>query len=235
MNISRAPGPCRTALLATLAGALAVILLTVTAKAQAVTPQVTPRPALPALPQPALPQPAPAQPALASPEAKPEQAPRQSTLDKLFERLKSAGDAEEAKGIERQITRRWARSASDTADLLMSRAQEAAKTSNFPLAVELLDRIIVLEPDWAEGWNQRANVFFRMEDHVRAALDVAEALKREPRHFGALAGLAQMLKLQGADRSALKAYRRAYDIHPFLPGIKDQIDKLSPDAEGRDA
>ncbi len=167
--------------------------------------------------------------------ASPEQAPRQSTLDKLFERLKSAKDVEEAKGIERQITRRWARSTSDTADLLMTRAQQAARTSNFPLAVELLDRIIVLEPDWAEGWNQRANVFFRMEDHARAVVDVAEALKREPRHFGALAGLAQMLKLQGADKGALKAYQRAYDIHPFLPGIKDQIDRLKPDAEGRDA
>jgi tetratricopeptide (TPR) repeat protein len=203
--------------LATLLGTGAVWLMPIHASAQVAAP-------------PSAPLTAPAQ-----STDKPEQAPRQSTLDKLFERLKSARDAEEAKGIERQIARRWARSTSDTADLLMSRAQEAARKSNFPLAVELLDRIIVLEPDWAEGWNQRANVFFRMEDHARAVLDVAEALKREPRHFGALAGLAQMLKLQGADKSALKAFRRTYDIHPFLPGIKDQIDKLSPDTEGRDA
>jgi tetratricopeptide (TPR) repeat protein len=167
--------------------------------------------------------------------AQTQRAPNQPALDKLFERLKSVKDADEAKGIERQITRNWARSGSDTADLLMSRAQEAAKARNFALSVELLDRVIALQPDWAEGWNQRANVFFRMEDHVRAALDVAETLKREPRHFGALVGLGQMLRAQGAEKSALKAYRRAYELHPFLTGVKAQIDKLSPDAEGRDA
>jgi tetratricopeptide (TPR) repeat protein len=179
-------------------------------------------------------------PVLAQPASRPVTAPaepvkRQPLIDQLFEKLKSAGDAEEARGLERQITRRWGRSGSDTVDLLMTRAQEAARKRDFPLALEVLDRIIVLQPDWAEGWNQRANVFFRMEDHQRAALDVAEALKREPRHFGALAGLGQILKAQGLDKAALQALRAAQAIHPHLNGLKEQIDRLSAANDGRDA
>src|SRR5262245_28790566 len=72
------------------------------------------------------------------PEAPP---PRSApvTLDRLFERLAAAKTPEEAKGIANLIQRRWARSGSDTADLLMTRAQDALKARELPLAIELLD------------------------------------------------------------------------------------------------
>lgn len=158
---------------------------------------------------------------------------RQS-LEQLFDRLAAAATPEEGKGIARLIQRRWARSGSDTADLLMSRAQEAIKTGDHPLAIEILDRLIAIEPTWAEGWNQRANVFFLMEDPVRAMLDIGEALKREPRHFGALGGLASILRQQGEEKLALKAYRQAMAIYPQMEGLKEQVDSLSLQFDGRD-
>lgn len=171
---------------------------------------------------PALPAPAPSR----SPAA---------TLDRLFERLAAAKTAEEAKGIARLIQRRWARSGSDTADLLMSRAQEAMQAKELDLAIELLDRIISIEPNWAEAWNQRANALFLAGDPIRSMYDIGEALKREPRHYGAMMGLGTILRQQGDDKRAMVAYRKALEIYPQFEAIKDAIEALKMEVDGRDA
>lgn len=158
-----------------------------------------------------------------------------ATLDRLFERLAAAKTPEEAKGVANLIQRRWARSGSDTADLLMSRAQEAMRAKELDLAIELLDRIISLEPNWAEGWNQRANALFLVGDSIRSMLDIGEALKREPRHYGAMMGLGTILRQQGDDKRALVAYRRALEIYPLFDAIKDAVDSLTLEVDGRDA
>jgi len=167
------------------------------------------------------------------PEAPPPRSP--VTLDKLFERLAAAKTPEEAKGIANLIQRRWARSGSDTADLLMTRAQDALKARELPLAIELLDRVITLEPDWAEGWNQRANALFLAGDPIRSLLDIAETLKREPRHYGAMMGLGTILRQQGDDKRAMVAYRRALEVYPQLDAVKDAVESLKLEVDGRDA
>lgn len=158
---------------------------------------------------------------------------RQS-MDQLFERLAAAKTPEEAKGVAGLIQRRWSRSGSDTADLLMSRAQTALKANEHALAIEILDRLVVIEPNWAETWNQRANAFFLMEDPLRALFDIGETLKREPRHFGALGGLATIMRQQGNEKRALEAYRKAFALHPQMDGLKEQIEGLARQIDGRD-
>lgn len=158
---------------------------------------------------------------------------RQS-MDQLFERLAAATSADEAKGIAGLIQRRWARSGSDTADLLMNRAQAALKAREHALAIEILDRLVAIEPNWAESWNQRANAFFLMEDPLRALIDIGETLKREPRHFGALGGLASIMRQQGNEKLALEAYRKAYALYPQMDGLKEQVDGLARKLDGRD-
>jgi len=158
-----------------------------------------------------------------------------ATLDKLFERLAAATSPEEAKGIANLIQRRWARSGSSTADLLMTRAQTAMKEKRLELAIELLDRVISLEPDWAEGWNQRANALFLVGDPIRSMLDIGETLKREPRHYGAMMGLGTILRQQGDDKRAMVAYRRALEIYPQLEPVKNAVDSLKTEVDGRDA
>jgi tetratricopeptide (TPR) repeat protein len=168
------------------------------------------------------------------PEAPPPRSPA-ATLDRLFERLAAAKSSEEAKGIANLIQRRWARSGSDTADLLMTRAQDALKARELPLAIELLDRVVTLEPDWAEGWNQRANALFLSGDPIRSMLDIAETLKREPRHYGAMMGLGTILRQQGDDKRAMVAYRRALVVYPQLEAVKDAVEALKLEVDGRDA
>ncbi len=158
-----------------------------------------------------------------------------ATLDRLFERLAAAKTAEEARGVANLIQRRWSRSGSDTADLLMTRAQTALRAKQTEIAIELLDRVVSLEPDWAEGWNQRASALFLAGDPIRSMLDIGEVLKREPRHYGAMMGLGTILRQQGDDKRAMVAYRRALEIYPQMEAIKNAVDALKTEVDGRDA
>ena len=156
------------------------------------------------------------------------------SLDRLYERLAAAGDEEEAAGIARLIERRWSRSGSPTADLLMARAVVAVAERDTALAVELLDRVVALSPNWAEAWNKRSTVFFMMGDNERAAADIQRALALDPRNYDAWAGLATLFREKDDDKHALEAYRHALAIHPFMPKVKDIADKLAPGVDGRD-
>lgn len=175
-----------------------------------------------------------------SPQAEATDAPKPAEpsrgLDQLFERLAKATAPDEAKGIANLIERRWQRSGSDTADLLMARALTVMQKNaqDLPLAIELLDRVIFLEPKWAEAWNKRATAFYMLGDNQRAMLDVREALVREPRHFGALSGMGILLEAAGDKKGALEVFRKVIEIHPYLGNVKETIEKLIPDAEGRD-
>jgi tetratricopeptide (TPR) repeat protein len=158
---------------------------------------------------------------------------RPSTLDDLFARLAAAGDENEAKGIENLIERRFARSGSDTADLLMSRAVQALEGKDAPLAIELLDRVTQLRPNWSEAWHRRAAAFYMMEDPADAMADLHKALTAEPRHFAAWAALGHVYMASGDKRRALEAYRKALALHPFLEDAKKVIDRITPEIEGR--
>lgn len=161
-------------------------------------------------------------------------AAKPSPLDELFARLAKATDEDEASGIANLIERRFSRSGSDTADLLMSRAGEALVGDDGALAVELLDRVTQLRPDWAEAWSRRAVAFYRLEDPVRAIQDLEEALVHEPRHFGAWVALGHMEMAAGEKRLALLAYRRALAIYPLLKDARTMVDRLAPEIDGQD-
>jgi tetratricopeptide (TPR) repeat protein len=175
----------------------------------------------------------------ADPKFKPGPVVREATqrakiLDELFQRLAVTTDADEGKGIAGAIERVWLRSGSDTADLLMSRAVTAVQAKDLPLALELLDKVVAIEPDWGEGWNKRATVRFMSSDINGAMADIDRVLKLEPRHFGALSGMGFILEREGLDKRALEVFRHVLTIYPGLPDIKRIVDKLAPEVEGRD-
>lgn len=160
-------------------------------------------------------------------------APRPSTLDDLFERLGKAESEREAEGISSLIERRFARSGSDTADLLLSRAAEAFGSKDLALSVELLDRVVTLQPNWAEAWYKRATVFYQLDDPVAAMADLHRVLKLEPRHFNAWTGLGHILMASDDKARALEAYRRALKINPQLSAVQTIVTRLAPDVDGQ--
>jgi tetratricopeptide (TPR) repeat protein len=152
----------------------------------------------------------------------------------LLGALKAAPDEESAKIVEQRIMALWLVSGSDTADLLMARSKAAIDGQDFDLALRLLDSIVELRPDFAEAWNRRATVYFLKKDYGRALQDLQQVLAREPRHFGALAGLGMILQEFGEDKRALEIFRRALDVNPHLARIPELVKSLSEKVDGRD-
>jgi len=155
-------------------------------------------------------------------------------LDFLFGALKAAPDEASAKAVEARIWAVWMATPSDTAALLMTRAKAAMDGKNTEVALKQLDAVVKLRPDYVEGWNRRATVYYLQNDYTRAMEDIRQVLIREPRHFGALAGLGMILQETGDDRHALEAFRKALAINPHIERVPDLVKTLTEKVEGRD-
>lgn len=164
----------------------------------------------------------------------PKKRPFSEDLNFLFGALKVAPDDVSAKAIEQRIWAQWVVSSSDTTNLLMTRVVAAVEAKDTDLAIKLLDGIVKIRPDYIEAWNRRATLYYMKHDYGRALADIREVLKREPRHFGALAGLGLILQDIGDDKQALEVYRRALAVYPRLQRIPDVVKKLKEEVEGRD-
>ena len=154
-------------------------------------------------------------------------------LDFLFGALKAAPDDVTAKAIEERIWAVWTVSRSDTANLLMTRVKTAIEAKDLDLAIKLLDSIVKVKSDYVEAWNRRATIYYMKKDYGRALADIREVLKREPRHFGALAGLGLIMQDVGDNKHALEVYRRALELYPRMERIPDLVKTLQEKVEGR--
>jgi len=164
---------------------------------------------------------------------RPQKGDRTRNLDFLFGALKAAPDADSAKLVEGRIWALWLASGSDTANLLMSRVKAATDTNELDLALQLLDSVVKLKPDYVEAWNRRATIHYMRKEFGESLDDIRQVLSREPRHFGAMSGLGMILQEFGEDKQALDVFRRALEIHPNLQRIPDLVKSLSEKVEGR--
>lgn len=155
-------------------------------------------------------------------------------LDFLFGALKAAPDQESAKAVEARIWAVWTATPSDTAALLMARAKLALDGKDMEVALKLLDAVIKLRPDYIEAWNRRATIYYLQNNYSRSMEDIRQVLIREPRHFGALAGLGMIMQETGDDKHALEAFRKALAINPYLERVPDLVKSLTEKVEGRD-
>lgn len=154
-------------------------------------------------------------------------------LDGLFTRLQSAG-AEEAERIEREIWIEWSKSGSPAMDLLLQRGRDALAAGDTQVAIGHFSAIIDHSPEFAEGWNARATAYFNAGEFGPSVSDIAHVLTLNPRHFGAMSGLATILEATGKPERAVEVYRAALAIHPHLEGVTDAIERLQAEAEGRE-
>jgi tetratricopeptide (TPR) repeat protein len=155
-------------------------------------------------------------------------------LDFLFGALKAAPDEASAKHVEARIWAIWLQTPSDTAALLMLRAKAAMDAQQTDVALKLLDAVIKLRPDYAEAWNRRATLYYLRNDYAHSLADIEQVLIREPRHFGALAGLGMIMQDLGDDKRALDAFRKALEINPHLEKVPELVKTLTEKVEGRD-
>lgn len=170
----------------------------------------------------------------AAPSAVPVPDHDEADIEALYGRLAAATDAAEAAGIEGRIRAGWMKAGGDTIALLMSRAMGATLAGDRGLAMDLLDAVTSLDPDFAEAWSQRATIHYLEEDYGKALGELERALALEPRHFGALADMGLVLKELGEKARAYEFLERALDLNPFLGEARKALDKLEPEVRGRD-
>ena len=94
--------------------------------------------------------------------------------------------------------------------------------------------MVKLRPDYVEAWNRRATLYYLQNDYGHSLADIQQVLAREPRHFGALAGLGMIMQELGDDKHALEAFRKALAVNPHLEKVPDLVKTLSEKVEGRD-
>jgi tetratricopeptide (TPR) repeat protein len=167
----------------------------------------------------------------AAPDNPPPQT-RAARLDALFDSLKTAKSDTAAEAAENGILSVWLQSGSDTVDLMMTWALKAMEAKDYSAALDFLGRITQIRPDFVEGWNKRATVYYLTDDYARSLSDIRHVLALEPRHFGALAGLGSILRELGEDREALVAYRAALAADPHMDEVRKAIDELEKKGVG---
>jgi tetratricopeptide (TPR) repeat protein len=168
----------------------------------------------------------------AVPDMPPVATTRQGRLDQLFSDLKRERNEKAAERIAGRIWAEWSQSGSASIDLLMQWSQKAIENQKFDVALDFLDQVVILQPTYAEGWNRRATVHFMMKNYGKSMSDIDHALQLEPRHFGALSGLAQIMAITGHKPSALEAWQKVLAIYPMMRSAQDQVAALSEELAG---
>ena len=151
--------------------------------------------------------------------------PQEDRLEQLFSALKVA-KADEYPVIEEEIRSLWAESGSPMLDLLLERGSKALEDGDAEAAIEHFTALIDHAPDFAEGWNGRATAYFSQGLYGPALGDIAHVLSLEPRHFGALTGLAVILEEAGKNDLALQAYQKILQLNPNRADVLDAVQAL---------
>ena len=117
----------------------------------------------------------------------------------------------------------WSHSGDEKIDALLARGVDQMRGGDLDTAIATFSSIIDRRPDFAEGWNKRATALFLAGDFRRSLADCNEVIKRNPAHFGALAGFGQIyFQLEQYER-AIAFWQRALQVNPNLTGVEASI------------
>ena len=138
----------------------------------------------------------------------------------------------------REITERaiwvvWSRSGNAEVDRLFLQGIDQMNAGQLKEGIGTFTRVIELAPGFAEGWNKRATLYFLVGDFDRSLKDCDEVMKRNPHHFGALAGYGQIYMQLSEYEKALGYFKRALEVNPNLDGVDFQVRLLERVLEQR--
>ncbi|WP_243369300.1 hypothetical protein [Microvirga solisilvae] len=151
-----------------------------------------------------------------------------SRLERLFKELSDAEPERSAEEIEDQIWTLWGSHEDRLAEETLAAAIEAIASGELQKARPLLDHLVIKHPDWAEAWNKRATLAYIEKRDADSLLDIAQTLRLEPRHFGAISGFGNVCLRNGHLNEARAAFQIALAINPHMDELRDMLDNLSP-------
>lgn len=153
-------------------------------------------------------------------------------LPGLFENLLAASSTAEASALENNIWGIWTDSGREDVNRLMARGIQAMSYRLYDVALELFDEVVSLDPEFAEGWNKRATVYWLKDDLGASMEDIQRTLALEPRHFGAISGMGLIFLDRDDQTGALQAFEEVLKINPHSRSAKLQVDYLRTLLEG---
>lgn len=159
---------------------------------------------------------------------------RDQRLEGLFSKLQGDLALTEAQKLEREIWGIWFEHDDGAVIQLMQQARGAMARRDFPAALRALNQVVRIVPDFAEGWNARATLFYLMGRHHASLADIEATLELEPRHFGALAGRGLVYSALEEWEQALSAFEAALAVNPHMPGTRENAEVIRKDLEQRD-
>ncbi len=120
----------------------------------------------------------------------------------------------------------WSRSGDPEVDSLFQVGIEQMNQGDPEPAIETFSLIIRKRPDFAEGWNKRATLYYLMGEYEKSLADCEEVIRRNPAHFGALSGFGMIyLQLGNAER-ALHYFERALAVNPNITQVEAAVEEL---------
>ena len=120
----------------------------------------------------------------------------------------------------------WARSGDASIDNLMARGIDEMQAGEHGAAIATFSSVIARKPEFAEGWNRRATVYYLAGEFQRSIDDCEQVLRRNPAHFGALAGLGEIHIALDEPEQALAWFRKALEANPNLLGVEFSIKQI---------
>ena len=129
---------------------------------------------------------------------------------------------------ERAMWEVWSRSGDPAVDRLLASGIEQMSAREGELAVQTFTEVIRRRPDFAEGWNKRATVYYLMGEYQKSLADCDEVMKRNPYHFGALSGYGMIYLELDQPAKALDYFQRALQVNPNLESVNQTVEMLKP-------
>lgn len=155
-------------------------------------------------------------------------------LDPLFEALRRTDDLSEVGAAEQAIWGIWMESGDEGIDQLLRQGALHMQFRSFGAALGHFNAVIEARPDFAEGWNKRATLYYLMGEYAKSIADCEKTLELEPRHFGALFGLGLIYTELDDEPKAIEAFERALSVHPHLQNAPAIIQRLKARLKSRE-
>jgi tetratricopeptide (TPR) repeat protein len=127
---------------------------------------------------------------------------------------------------ERAVWQVWSRADDPEVDALFQRGVEQMNQGAAEGAIDTFTAIIRKKPDFAEGWNKRATIYFLVGEYEKSLADCAEVVKRNPDHFGVLSGYGQIYVQLDQPERALDYFQRALKVNPNLHQVEIAVEQL---------
>jgi tetratricopeptide (TPR) repeat protein len=120
----------------------------------------------------------------------------------------------------------WSRSGDATIDRLFATGLGQMQARQGDEAVDTFSEIIRRRPEFAEGWNKRATVYYLLGEYKKSLADCDEVMKRNPYHFGALSGYGMIYMQLDQPATALEYFEQALRVNPNLESTRQTIEIL---------